>query len=46
MRKEEDRRATLDTKTKEKSTDELLQDACVAELTERFKPVQMALDAM
>jgi hypothetical protein len=46
MERKEDVRATVDTEVEEKLEYELLRDACVAKLAERFKPVQMALDAL
>jgi hypothetical protein len=46
MERKEDVRATVDTEVEEKLEYELMRDACVAKLAERFKPVQMALDAL
>jgi hypothetical protein len=46
MEKKEDVRAMVDTEVEEKSEYELLRDARVAKLAERFKPVQMALEAL
>jgi hypothetical protein len=46
MGRTEEVRVTADTDTEEKSAYDLLRNAHVAELAERFKPIQRALEAM